>query len=126
MVRGGSGEIAARRGMDCTWAPREEVNCEHMQALLTNNPQRSSGPLSSRAAQVQQSLDVKTALDVTKPSVESNILNPHGDARDAFGRKGWRLQCCGEERPNTSCGEPPGVGDLPLEETKTSSTYSEV
>ena len=61
------------------------VNCEHMQALVTNIFQRDSEWLEDRRIDLQPgsyryntafmaSLDVKTAFDVAMPSVVSKIL----------------------------------------------------
>ena len=66
-------------GGDCTWEPREGVNCEHLQACLTNMLQRHgewqedhwdewiAGFFRYTTAFVA-SLDVKTAFGVAKPS----------------------------------------------------------
>ena len=65
------------------------VNCEHMQALVTNKFQRHWEWQEDRRTELQPglfryntafiaSLDVKTAFDVTKPSVVSKILSLTG------------------------------------------------
>ena len=65
------------------------VNCEHMQALLTNILQRHWEWQEGRGTDLQPwfyryntafmaSLDVKTAFDVARPAVVSNILTLTG------------------------------------------------
>ena len=76
-------------GGACTWEPNEESNCEHVQALLTNILQRHWEWQEDRRTDLEPgfyryrtaflaSLDVKTAFEVIKPSVESRNLSLSG------------------------------------------------
>ena len=111
---------------------REGVNCEHMQALVTNMFQRHWEWQEDRWTDIQPgmcryntafmaSLDVKKAFDVAKPSVVSHILTltgVHGHLAAALlaasAKEVWRLLCCGDASPNMcfkerrKSGEPKG------------------
>ena len=84
------GKGASRRnGNACMLVPRRGVNCEHMQASVTNIFQRHWGWQGDRRTDLQPglyrynsafmaSLDVKTAFDVAKPSVAWRIFTLTG------------------------------------------------
>ena len=71
------------------WSPKRRVNCEHMQALVTNIFQRHWEWQEDRRVGLEPGrfrcntasmagLDVKTAFDVAKPCVVSRILTLTG------------------------------------------------
>ena len=90
MVYNGSGGSTAREKEPIEWrslhvGAERGVNCEHMQAVVTNVFQRHWEWKDDRRTDLQPgfhknntafmaSLDVKTTLDVAKPSVVSRIL----------------------------------------------------
>ena len=127
--------------------PERRTNCEHMQASLTSILQRDAWVMGLFRYQTAfvVSLDVRTAFNVTKSSVVSQILTFTGtqtryvstfrrrlsDVQDVFDRVRFRLQCCGEEWPNTYCGKLSDNGrsrdgESRSEEKETMNNYSVV